>query len=148
LGVAFYPKVNEAASFGATVSGSSLVMFDHGSDARKAAARELVKYLTGAAVQADFAAGTGYAPSNKGAAGEQAYRDLLAKFPQHSVALEQLAVTPAAMRSVTVGPARDFYYAIQDTVSAMLDEGLSVEETVELMEEELNGLLFQFNQAN
>ena len=148
LGVAFYPKVNAEASFGATVSGSSLVMFDHDNEARKAAARELVKYLTSPAVQADFAAGTGYTPVNKGSAEESTYKDLLASFPQHGVALEQLSLTPAAMRSVTVGPSRDFYYAIQDTVSAMLEEGLSVEETVELMEEELGGLLYQFNQAN
>jgi pilus assembly protein TadC len=47
-----------------------------------------------------------------------------------------------------VGPAKDFYYAIQDNIAMMLDEGLSVEETVETMAEELGGLLRQYEQAN
>ena len=148
LGVSYYPKVNEDASFGATVSGSCLVMFDHGSEARRAAARELVMYLTGAGVQADFAVGTGYIPSNQAAVEEEVYRDLIAEYPQYRVGLEQLALTPADMRSVTVGPSADFYYTIQDCVSEMLDDDLSPEETAGIMAEELGGLLYQYAQSN
>ncbi len=148
LGVAPYPKVNEAASFGATVSGSCLVMFDHEDAARRRAAREWVMYLTSAAVQADFAVGTGYLPSNDQAAEEEAYKQLVEEYPQYAVGMEQLRVTPVQMRSVTVGPAADFYYAIQNCVTDMLDEDLSVEETAAIMEEELGGLLYQYTQAN
>ncbi len=148
VGVACYPRVNAEASVGATVSGSCMVMFDKGDDAKKKAAWEFVKYMTSAAVQADFAVGTGYTPSNIGAADIEAYKTLVEAQPQFGVALEQLSLTPPDMRSVTVGPAIDFYYAIQDCVSAMLNENWTVEDAVATMEDELNGLLYQYNLAN
>ena len=58
-------RVNEEASYGATVSGSCLVMFDSGVELRKQAATVFVQYLAGAEVQADYAANTGYIPGNK-----------------------------------------------------------------------------------
>ncbi len=145
LGVAAYPRVNADAAFGATVSGSCLVMFDTG---KQEAAWALESYLTSADVQADFAVGTGYIPSNSGALETEAWKQLVTEQPAYNVGLEQLMATPADMRSVTVGPSADFYYAIQDCVSEMLDSDLSAEETVEMMEDELGGLLTQYAMAN
>ena len=147
MGVAMYPKVNADASFGATVSGSCLVMFNK-ADAAKAAAWTFVQYMTGAEVQADFAKGTGYIPSNTAAMETETYKALIDANPLYSVGLSQLMETPADMRSVTVGPSADFYYAIQNCVTEMLDDDLSVEETVEIMLDELGGLLDQYNKAN
>ena len=147
LGVAPYPKVNDTASFGATVSGSCLVMFDHG-DERKAAAWEFIQYLTGASVQADFARGTGYLPSNAEAANSETWQSLIAEYPQYQVGLDQLLQTPNTMRSVTVGPSADFYYGIINDISDMLEEDLSVEETVDLMADDLGGMLAQYARAN
>ena len=147
LGVCGYPKVHASSAAGATVSGSCLVMFDHG-DAKKAAAWEFVQYLTGAAVQADFARGTGYLPSNAAAAESDIWQDLIQAYPQYQVGLDQLQETPDTMRSVTVGPAADFYYAIINDISDMLEEDLSVEETVELMADDLGGMLAQYARAN
>ncbi|MCR4707891.1 MAG: extracellular solute-binding protein [Clostridiales bacterium] len=147
LGAAYYPKVNADASAGATVSGSCLVMF--GTDeARRQAAWTFVTWLTGADVQARLAAGTGYLPSNMQAAESSAWQTLILEYPQYDVGLRQLMETPDSMRSVTVGPSADFYYAIQNDVSDMLEEDLSPEETAELMEEDLNGLLEQYLRAN
>ena len=147
LGVGGYPKVNANASAGATVSGSCLVMFDHG-DARRSAAWTLTNYLTGADVQADFARGTGYLPANAAAAESEAWQALIAEYPQYEVGLRQLTETPDSMRSVTVGPSADFYYAIMNDISDMLDSDLSVEETVEIMQDDLNGMLEQYLRAN
>ena len=148
LGAGFYPRVNAQASDGATVSGSCVVMFDKQDEARKAAAWELVKYLASPEVQAEFAAATGYVPVNTAAQEMAEYKALVAGTPQYAVAGEQLAITPADMKSVTVGPAKDFYYAVQDNIAMMLDEGLSVAETVEMMADDLQGLLYQYEQAN
>ena len=148
LGAGFYPRVNAQASDGATVSGSCVVMFDKQDEARKAAAWELVKYLASPEVQAEFAAATGYVPVNTAAQEMAEYKALVAGTPQYAVAGEQLAITPADMKSVTVGPAKDFYYAIQDNIAMMLDEGLSVAETVDMMADDLQGLLYQYEQAN
>ena len=147
LGVSGYPRVNENAAAGATVSGSCLVMFDHG-EARRAAAWALTGYLTSADVQADFARGTGYLPANAAAAESEAWQALIAEHPQYQVGLEQLMRTPDTMRSVTVGPSADFYYAIMNDISDMLDSDLSVEETVEILRDDLNGMLAQYLRAN
>ena len=147
LGVCGYPKVREDASAGATVSGSCLALFDHG-EARREAAWQLARYLTSGDVQADFARGTGYLPSNAAAAESAAWQELIAKYPQYAVGLRQLSETPDTMRSVTVGPSADFYYAIMNDVSDMLENDLSVEETVELMADDLTGMLEQYARAN
>ena len=147
LGAAYYPRVNAEASAGATVSGSCLVMF--GEDgAKREAAWTFVTWMTGADVQARLAAGTGYLPGNTLAAESEAWQALIAEYPQYDIGLRQLMETPEAMRSVTVGPSADFYYAIQNDISDMLEEDLSPEEAAELMEEDLNGLLEQYLRAN
>ena len=147
LGVSVYPKVNESASFGATVSGSCIVLFDHG-NARKEGAWLFAQYLTSADVQADFARGTGYLPSNAAAADSDVWQSLIAEYPQYQVGLDQLTQTPNAMRSVTVGPAADFYYGIINDISDMLEEDLSPAEAVELMQDDLGGMLAQYAKAN
>ena len=147
LGVSPYLRVDEDAEFGATVSGSCLVMFDQG-DERREAAWTFVNYMTSDEVQAGFAAATGYIPARLSAVNTEAWQGFVAEKPEYGVALQQWSLTPEGMCSVSVGPAADFYYTIQDIVTEMLDSDLSVEDTLILMEEELNGLLSQYLRAN
>ncbi len=147
LGVCAYPRVNDSASAGATVSGSCLVMFDHGG-ARRQAARELVSFLTGASSQASFAMATGYIPSCQSALESDAWQAFIAENPQYEAAAEQLRDTPDTMRSVTVGPSADFYYAIMNDISDMLFEDLTPEETADIMNEDLSGMLAQYIRNN
>lgn len=148
MGIASFPRVNEQAMSGSTASGSCLVMFDSGNAQRKAAARTFVQFMTSAPVQAAIAAGTGYIPAHIDAAKEPAYQQLLEQYPDYAVSFTQLTQTPGSMRSVTVGPAKDFYYAIQNHVSDMLTQNLRPEETAALMADELNDLLEQYNRNN
>ena len=64
------------------------------------------------------------------------------------MALDQLMKTPDTMRSVTVGPSADFYYAIMNDMTDFLDEDMSPEEGAQLMAEDLGGLLEQYVRAN
>jgi hypothetical protein len=52
------------------------------------------------------------------------------------------------MRSVTVGPTVDFYYAIQNGITAMLKNGDTVDATVTSMEQSLQGLLDNYLRMN
>jgi trehalose utilization protein len=52
------------------------------------------------------------------------------------------------MRSVTVGPTVDFYYAIQNEVTDMLNNGATVDATVASMQESLQGLLDNYLRTN
>ena len=147
VGVSNYIKVNDAAD-GATVSGSCLVMFDSGEALRKEASWYFLQYLTSADVQADFAAGTGYIPCNAAALETDAYKAAVEATPAYKTVYDQLTNTPASMRSVTVGPSKDFYYAIMQCVSDMLEQGQTVDETVEIMSDELSNLLNEYIRNN
>ena len=148
MGVSNYLRVNDEAAQGATVSGSCLVMFDSQDALKKEASWAFLQYLTSADVQADFAAGTGYVPSNTASVDSESYQALLAEYPQYQVAMDQLLATPADMRSVTVGPSTDFYYAIMQCCSDMLEYDQTVEETVETMNDELTLLLEEYIRNN
>lgn len=148
MGIAPFPRVNENAASGSTASGSCLVMFDTGNAQRKAAARLFVQYMTSAPVQAAIAAGTGYIPAHADAMEQDVYRQLLEQYPDYEVSFRQLTQTPGSMSSVTVGPSKDFYYAIQNHVSDMLTKNLTPEETAQALAAELNKLLAQYNRAN
>ena len=56
--------------------------------------------------------------------------------------------TPENMKSVTVGPSADFYYAIIDSVSGMLSNNASVEDTVAGMNDQLTLLLEEYARNN
>ena len=73
---------------------------------------------------------------------------MIGEYPQYQVGLTQLKETPDTMRSVTVGPSADFYYAIINDISDMLEEDLTVQETVDLMADDLGGMLEQYVRAN
>ena len=148
VGASTYLRVNDSASYGATVSGSCLVMFDSQDALKKAATWEFIKYMTGEAVQVDFAIGTGYTPAYKTASENTTYKEFLAATPQFAVAAEQLAKTPAAMRSITIGPSVDFYYAIQNEVSDMLSKNLAVDDVVKSMGDNLQALLDNYHRTN
>ncbi len=148
VGVGNYLRVNDTAAEGATVAGSCLAMFDSGDELRKEASWYFMQYLTSAAVQADFAANTGYIPSNTAALEEESYKAVTAKYPQYLVAYDQLMATPADMCSVTVGPSKDFYYAIMQGVSDMMENNQTVEETVEIMADEMQNLLTEYARNN
>ena len=148
VGFSTYPRVNPDAAHGASVNGSCLVMFRHDDEQRLNAAWQLMTYLTGSDVQASFASHTGYLPSNLNAAHSPEWLSLIESQPEYDIGFRQLMNTPASMRSVTVGPSADFYYSIQNDVSDFLEDGMSPEEGVELLADDLNGLLAQYALAN
>ncbi len=148
VGVSPYLRVNESASYGAGASGSCLVLFDSEDAARREAAWQFMQYLTSGSVQADYAANTGYIPACTDAMQTDIYAEAVSADSRFAVAYQQMLDTPAAMRSVTVGPSTDFYYAIMECVSDMLENGQTPEETVEIMRDTLTLLLDDYARNN
>ena len=134
--------------YGATVSGSCLVMFESEDELRNKASWEFIKYLTGKEVQAEFAISTGYIPSNLEALESEEYKTKLEENPQFRVAPEQLLSTPKDMKSVTVGPSADFYYAIMNGVGDMLKNDKDVSKATEDISSSLQALLDQYKRNN
>lgn len=148
VGASTFLRVNDSASYGATVAGSCLVMFDSSDSLKKKATWEFMKYLTGKDVQTDFAINTGYIPSNKASAQTEEYQNLLKTNPMYKVGPEQLEKTPSSMRSVTVGPSADFYYGIMNGVSDMLKNNSTVDDALSSISTNLQGLLDQYARNN
>lgn len=148
VGASTFLRVNDSASYGATVAGSCLVMFDSSDSLKKKATWEFMKYLTGKDVQTDFAINTGYIPSNKASAQTEEYQNLLKTNPMYKVGPEQLEKTPSSMRSVTVGPSADFYYGIMNGVSDMLKNNSTVDDALLSISTNLQGLLDQYARNN
>ena len=123
-------------------------MFDSKEELKKRASWEFVKYLTGKEVQTEFAILTGYIPSNIEALDSDEYKAQLEENPQFKVAPEQLLSTPKEMKSVTVGPSADFYYAIMNGTSNMLQNGLDATSATEELSSSLQALLDQYNRNN
>lgn len=148
VGVGNYLRVNDSATEGATVSGSCVAMFNGDEALRREASWYFLKYLTSADVQADFAAATGYIPCNTAALDTDVYKAAVEETPAYQTVYDQLMATPSSMRSVTVGPSKDFYYAIMESVSDMLQNNQTVEETVDIMSDELGNLLTEYVRNN
>ena len=123
-------------------------MFESEDELRKKASWEFIKYLTGKEVQAEFAISTGYIPSNLEALESEEYKNKLEENPQFRVAPEQLLSTPKDMKSVTVGPSADFYYAIMNGVSDMLKNDTDVAKATESISYSLQSLLDQYKRNN
>jgi sn-glycerol 3-phosphate transport system substrate-binding protein len=148
LGCAYYPRINQTARYGATVSGSALFMFNRGDKAKTRAAWEFVKFMCSSDIQARFAVATGYMPVNNNSFREKTYVDYISAYPQAATGAKQLADTSADMMGIVVGPSRSFYMEIMNQVSAMLTEKKAPEDAVKSMSASLNLILEDYTAAN
>lgn len=123
LGVA--PMPGPEGPGGVLVGGSALWVVKQSSAAKEAAAWEFAKYLASAKVQAEWAAATGYVPSNKGATDEQVLKDAWVKVPGLKVAYDQLLEgenTPATTGPL-MGPYLDVRKSVGDQMLATISGG-------------------------
>lgn len=92
VGVAYLPRPTGAKG-GVIIGGASLWITDQGTPEQQAGAWDFVKWTSNPEVQATWSSGTGYYPIRKAAYDVQEMKDTLAKYPQFSVAVEQLRAT-------------------------------------------------------
>ncbi len=148
LGCTYYPRVNADANYGATIAGACMCMLNVNDDNKASAAWDFLKYLESADIQARFSMGTGYFAVNNAATELAEYKQFLVEYPQFQASIDQVNATSPDMMGVTVGPSRDFYLTIQDIITMMLEDDMSVEDTVEEMSDTLNAMLYQYNITN
>lgn len=128
---------------GVLVGGSALWMVKRSSPAKQAAAWKFATYLASASVQAEWAAATGYVPSNKGAVDEQVLQDAWAKVPGLKVAYDQLLVgedTPATSGPL-MGPYLEVRKAVGDQMVATITGGKAPAAALSNAESEATALL-------
>lgn len=98
VGTAFLPVADGLNPNGVIVGGASLWITNQVDEAQQEAAWEFIKFTTDKAVQAEWAALTGYFPITPAAYDEAVLQDVYDEFPQFVTAVDQLEGT-------TVNPA-------------------------------------------
>ena len=147
VGVAPVPRVNEEATGGVNIGGGALFTFNKDSEKEKAV-WSFMKYLTSAEVQLKWHEETGYLPVNKDTYTLEGYKQHTEENPIFAVASDQLLASNPKLVSLWIPAAYQVYYSFQSGIKKMLEEGVSIDDTVSSMANEINGYLNEFNKQN
>ncbi len=147
LGVSFFPMVNEKATGGVNLGGGALFTFK-GDQETERAAYIFIKFLTSAESQLYWHLETGYLPVNKDTYGLDEYKAHCGENPLFKVASDQLLASNPKVVGLWIPNGYEVYYAFQSNIKAMLEQGVSVADTVEKMRSEIDRGLDDFNRQN
>jgi ABC-type glycerol-3-phosphate transport system substrate-binding protein len=104
----------------------------------KQAGWELIKYLTKADNQTEFALGTGYLPIRKSAQQSQLVKDTLAKNPLYKVAFDQLEYTWAYRHFGEMGTMdANFWYALDEIEKGVLTPAAAMDKAAKALVKEM-----------
>lgn len=145
LGVAALP--GPAGKGGVLVGGAANYIVAKSSPAKQEAAWRFAAFLTEAASQAVWSAGTGYVPIRKSAASLSPLTELWAKEPSYRVAYDQLLA--GAANEATAGPVIGDYRGVRSAViaaeQAMLLQGVAPEQALQQAVQDANEAMAAYN---
>ncbi len=95
IGVAFLPKP-AGAKGGVIIGGASLWITDQGTTDQQQGAWEFLKFTAQPEIQAFFASNTGYYPTRKASYDDPLMKDVLTKYPQFQIAVDEMRNTEAS----------------------------------------------------
>ncbi len=147
LGVAPLPMVNEDATGGVNLGGGALFTFQKDSE-RESAVWTFMKFLTSAQAQLYWHIETGYLPVNRYTYEIDEYNAHCEENPLFRVASDQLLASNPEVVGLWIPNAYQVYYSFQSNIRSMLEENLSIDETVSRMADEIDGYLDDFNEQN
>ena len=141
------PMPGPVGKGGVLVGGAALYMSARSSKAKQAATWEYLKFLNEPAIQADWAASTGYVPIRISSAEEQILVDLWNENPEFKVAYDQLI--GGVNNVATAGPVIGDYQGVRDSVleaiQAMLSQGKSAKAALKQAKEQANAKIEEYN---
>ena len=147
LGVSFVPMVNDKATGGVNLGGGALFTF-RGDEATQRAAYTFMKFMTSAESQLYWHLETGYLPVNRDTYTMDEYRANCEANPLFRVASDQLLASNPKVVGLWIPNGYEVYYAFQSNIKAMLEQGISIDDTVEKMRNEIDRGLDDFNRQN
>ncbi len=129
-------------------SGAGLYLTKSSKPEKIAAAWEWVKYLNSASAQATWAVETGFLPITKSAASEPKLQEYWAKQPEFKLGYDQLTSGKSnnATAGPLVGPATDVRKAVEDAMTAVLDNNASPNPTLKTAVTQANAALADYAQ--
>lgn len=147
-GTTSIPMVNETDTSGASIGGSSLVMFDREDEAKKAAAWDFIQYVSTPEVQAEFSQATGYIPVNKESEDLDVMKDFYAENPQFEAALNQMKNSHPNAQEPFDLVNWEVDGIVKDIMLEFNEGKLTVDETVEKIVKSYNNPLNEYHRAN
>lgn len=133
---------------GASIGGASLVMFDNGNDAKKAAAWEFIQYTASAETQATWSMATGYLPINLGTKDVPAFAEHLANTPALQVALAQFTSSKPTVQEPVMMMQGSVDAVIKEASINVAEGTMTPEEAADYVVVESNKLFEEYNLAN
>ncbi|OIQ24480.1 MAG: ABC transporter substrate-binding protein [Alphaproteobacteria bacterium MedPE-SWcel] len=138
-GTAFLPGGNHP---GASLGGGNFYIFKDTSDDEKAAALDLVKFMTSPENAAKWAISTGYVATSEAAWETAAIKDYTAQLPQALVARDQL---PYAYREVATFQRKRVAQIMADALEAIIAEGADPKASLANAQSEVDKILADYN---
>jgi len=148
VGVGYFPRVDEASNGGVNIGGGALFAFDNGNDPGKKGTWEFLKFLMSAQSQFEWHKSTGYFPVSLDTYDLPDFKAHLQANPLFEVAINQLRDSDPRIQSVWWPNSYQAYYEIQNRIIEMLEQNLSVDQTVESLATVLNTYMADFNRMN
>ncbi len=121
VGVAYLPRP-AGAKGGTYIGGASLWITDQGTKEQQEAAWDFIKFAIQADTQAFWSSNTGYYPIRKASYDTKEMKDVLAKYPQFQVAIDQIRDTPPG--PATSGAVFGTFVATRQEIEGAIDNFL------------------------
>lgn len=148
VGTAYFPTVVDGSEGGVSIGGASLWALNNNDDVKKAATWKFVKFLVSAESQAYWNAQTGYFPVTTEAHSEKVFIDNVAQYPQFQTAIDQLHDSAPQYAGALISVFPEARAIVETEIENMLNNGVSPEETVELLATQINEAIAEYNELN
>ncbi|MDD6619120.1 MAG: extracellular solute-binding protein, partial [Clostridiales bacterium] len=127
---------------------ASLWALNNNDDVKKAATWKFVKFLVSAESQAYWNAQTGYFPVTTEAHKEQVFIDNVAQYPQFQTAIDQLHDSAPQYAGALLSVFPEARSIVETEIENMLNNGISPEDTVTALAEQINESISEYNELN
>lgn len=148
VGTAYFPTVVDGSEGGVSIGGASLWALNNNDDVKKAATWKFVKFLVSAESQAYWNAQTGYFPVTTEAHKEQVFIDNIAQYPQFQTAIDQLHDSAPQYAGALLSVFPEARAIVETEIENMLNNGVSPEDTVTALAEQINESIAEYNELN
>ncbi|NKI21130.1 ABC transporter substrate-binding protein [Paenibacillus dendritiformis] len=149
VGTGFLPTPDGKEANGVIVGGASLWLMNSVAEEEKEAAWDFMKYVTTPAVQAEWAAGTGYFPITKAAHEEPILKEKYEQAPQFLTTVKQLQNTKAG--SATRGALISVFPETRNEVATAIEklyQGDAPQKVVDELTAKIDKLIEEDNKVN
>lgn len=149
VGTGFLPTPDGKEANGVIVGGASLWLMNSVAEEEKEAAWDFMKYVTTPAVQAEWAAGTGYFPITKAAHEEPILKEKYGQAPQFLTTVKQLQNTKAG--SATRGALISVFPETRNEVATAIEklyQGDAPQKVVDELTAKIDKLIEEDNKVN